>query len=60
MKILRKISGIFIQLSWNSKITEIKKRANFLDLNVRIRNYRFQTKIYNEQEKSDFNTIRML
>ena len=60
MKILRKISGIFIQLSWNSKITEIKKRANFLDLNVRIRNYRFHTKIYNEQEKSDFDTIRML
>ena len=60
MKILRKISGIFIQLSWNSKITEIKKRANLLDLNVRIRNYRFHTNIYNEQEKSDFNTIRML
>ena len=58
MRILRKISGIFTQLSWNSE-NQISKNANFLDLNINKQNFIFQTKLYGKRDNSDFNIIRM-
>ena len=60
MRILRKISRIFTQLSRNSKKkTKSIKRTDFLDLNTNIQNFRFQTKLYDKQDNFNFSIIRM-
>lgn len=38
---------------------QIMKNVNFLDLNINMRNSRFQTKLYIKRHNSSFNIIRM-
>ena len=60
MRILRKISERFLKLSWNSKQkNKINKNSNFLDLNIKMQNSPFQTKLYDKQGNFSFNVIRM-
>ena len=61
MRNFRKIYGIIIELSCNKKKKKKKKNriANFLDLNIKVQDSRFQTKLYDKRDNFMFNIIRL-
>ena len=55
MRILRKRSRIFIQLSWKSKKKTKLKSSNYLDLNIKMENSKHEDK----RDNFDFHITRM-
>ena len=57
---MRKISGIFITAELELKIkNQIDMNANCSDLNIKVQNSRFHTKLFDKQKNFDFNIISM-